>query len=273
MDSPENEAPVGLDDQSTPDAAESEAQSEPEVDAESLRSAVAAAGEQAGLLADIAALKRMTGRMPDLQKRLGEVEKAATKLSQLEASIKRFDALLDSLDGIVPDRALADLRPRDDSSNAELRQQMAELRAQLEGRESDDGEGRTPEQAAWEARWDAATRQVNAYAEKYGFTEADIPQAEWQKAYTANTTLDRQGRVVDYDASAAAIDVIKYIDRERAARERRAEKKDAGSGGVEGSRSPRTGQLTIDQMRRMTAKELMAIPKEERDAALAAANS
>ena len=252
VDSPEEQ----VSDQAPEAAVDTDAQtdSSPEVDMDALRSAIAEAGDDAGLKADILALRRATGHIPGLQQKLSAVERALSDIPSLKQSVARFDALLDALpEGFIPDRQLADLRPRDNSTEAELRAAIAELENRLSPQPAVEAEV-DPALAARMAQWEAADAAVTRYAADKKF-ELSPEDPAWGAAL----------QKFPNDPVSATLDVIKHIDSQIAAKARRDEKADAGSGGNAG-RSTRTGTLTFDRLKTMTQAEVAAIPKAERDA-------
>lgn len=254
----ENTDSAGQVEETTPPSDSEPQDTEPSVDLEALREQIAGAGEQAATKADLEVIKRATGHIPGLQKRLDSLEKALTRVDKVEAAVSRLDALLDALpEGFLTDRQLADLRPRSDDGTAELRDKIAELESKLTGQPQDE-QPIDPALAARMAQWQAADAQVMAYAsdKKFEITPED---PAWERAL----------QKFPNDPTMAALEVIKHIDGEIAAKARREEKAEAGSGG-NGGRSARTGTLTLARMKEMSVDELRAIPIEERNAALAA---
>lgn len=264
-DSPEAVSDGQVDSTSTTDAAAQDSSNEvldstSTVDTDELRAAVDAAGQEAALRADITALKRATGHIPGLQKRLDGLATAIDEIGSLKQSVARFDALLDALpEGLISDRALADLRPRTDSTTDDLRNELAALREELKPKQ-DDEPVIDADQIAFLAKANTATALVNEYAKSKNF-ELDGNDPIWGTALEAHPG----------DLSLAAADVIKYIDAEIARRARVADKADAADGETNGGRGARSTELTWEAMGRMTTAELMRIPREQREAAMAKA--
>lgn len=264
-DSPETVSEGQVDATSTPDAVTEDSSNDvpnPEIDTDELRAAVDAAGQEAALRADITALKRATGHIPGLQKRLDSLQTAIDEIGSLKQSVARFDALLDALpEGLISDRALADLRPTNNTTADELRKQIAALEAKVngEGQQQDEADVDAA-QLAYIAQANAATASVNAYAASKKFDLAgDDPI--WEKALAAHPN----------DLTLAALDVMKYVDGEIARRARIAEKADAAEGSTDSGRNSRDKELTWEAMGRMTTAELLKIPREVREAAMAKA--
>lgn len=248
-------------------AADSDEQvsTEPAVDAEDLKKAIAASGSDAAIKAELEASRRARGHIPELQRRLDTAEKALARLDSIELSNKqlseRFDSLLTNLpDGVLPSGALAGLRPQPGDTSPELMAKIAELEERLnaQGKPRVE-EPEEPAIAAVKAQWDEATTSVTKYATKNNLDPEAIPDAEWSRVLNAFRD----------DPSAAALEMMRYVDREVAAKARREERADAGKGGGQGSRTPRRGAITLEQLKGMTREEVAAIPAEERMAALA----
>jgi hypothetical protein len=235
----------------------------PDVDRDELAAAVQSAADEAGLRAEIANLRRAAGHIPGVQKRIDAVEKAVSRLDATEASVRslsaRLDTLLDAMpEGVISERALAQMRPVADDGSADLRAKIADLENRLTNPDKPDEPDLDPQVIAFRAQWQAATDSVEAYAKRVGYDFSSIGDATWQRAFDANRN----------DPTAGALAIIGYVDEQVAAEKRRGDKKDAMEGGAEDARTPRRGPLTLESMKKMSRAELMAIPYEERMAAL-----
>ena len=221
---------------------------------------VSAAARAAALNADLLAIKRATGHIPGLQSRLDAVERTFKQVESLQATNKQLASRLDSLvtalsdaSLITPGAAQGLLSERSDS-NSELLTKLSELEERLtRGADPEPEPDTDPRVAAYNAQLAAADEAVFAYAKTKGY-EGEIPDAVFQRALAASPN----------DINAAALEVARWIDREVAAVARRADRKDAASGGT-GERSVRKGAVTRAQLENMSIAEVMAIPKEERD--------
>lgn len=222
---------------------------------------ISAAASAAALNADITAIKRATGHIPGLQSRLDAVERAAKQVETLQATNKQLASRLDTLvtalsdaSLITPGAAQSLLSERSDS-NSELLTKLSELEERLtRGSEPEPEPDTDPRVAAYHAaQLAAADEAVFAYAKSKGY-EGEIPDAVFQRALAASPN----------DINSAALEVARWIDREIAAVARRADRKDAASGGT-GERSVRKGSVTAEQIKNMSLAEVLAIPKEERD--------
>lgn len=247
------------------DALDASADAENEIDVDALRTAIGTASEQAAITQELANLKRQAGHVPALQKRFDAVEQRLSRLDGLEASSKalqeRVDALINAFpDGLIPERAIAGLRPTTDP-NASVLAKLEALEARMSGDKAQDEQYEDPSITARKAELAAAQNSVNAYAQAKGFDPTTVPDAVYGRALSANGN----------DTVAAALDVMKYIDSQIAAQGRRGERKDAGAGG-NASRSSRQGAVTLEQISKMSVEEVLKIPAAEREAAMKAAN-
>lgn len=242
--------------------------SDPDIDLEELRAASTQAGIDAATAASITDLRRATGHIPGMQKALNDVQAKVARIDSLEASNKQLADTLNALisaipEGMIPARALDGLRVQRNDSNADILSKIQGLEDRITGGQQQEQPGLTPEQAQFRAAWDTATNSVLAYAERQGYT-GQIPNSVWQDAMRANPA----------DPAAAALQVARYIDQQKASgsqQERRAERQDA-SRGATSSRAGGSGggaPLTLDAMRKMSVTELMRYPAEERERALA----
>ncbi|MCR4338957.1 MAG: hypothetical protein NUW01_03615 [Gemmatimonadaceae bacterium] len=260
-DSPESTAsdgPVTDTAAADADAADSstEGDPKPEIDADALRKELSGAGAQAALAADLASLKRTMGHMPGVQSKLDSLERTmSTEIGSLKQGAARFDAFLDALpEGFISDRAMASLRTAVDS-NGDLRAEIAELKALVSGTPDTD-KPEDPRAAAARGQWDAATASVERYATGKGYDATQIPDAVWQRALEANPS----------DPTAATLEVAAYVDKEVGAAARRAEKKDAASGGADGERLPRTsGATKMSDFKSMSVEQIREFMRTDPD--------
>lgn len=240
-------------------ATEGETLPAPDLDIDSVRGEVASAAAGARAQADLAAIRKATSHIPNLQSRLDAVEKATRKVEALEQSSTQLASRLDSLLGALGDAgyltpsAVSGLRPERGDSNSDLIEKIEELEQRLT-RGNEQAPDVDPAQAEYEAAWNAATASVERYATAKGYDASNIPDAVWSRAYSANPN----------DPTNAALEVARYVESQIAAEARRNERKDAAAGGT-GERAVRKGALTPDSLKKMSVEEIMAIPREERD--------
>lgn len=237
--------------------------SDPDIDLDELRAATSQAGSEAALQTTITDLKRAAGHIPGLQKSLGEVTARLARLDAVEASNKQLaesvNALISALpDGMVPAGVLERLRVRPSDSDSQILQKLQGLEDRINApAQQSEQQTETPEQAAWRGAWDTATQSVFAYAERQGYT-GQIPDSEWRAAMGAHPT----------DPAAAAMEVARYIDRQKAAgsqQERRAERQDASQGATSSRAGGSSGAapLTLDALRKMSVDEVRKYPQAE----------
>lgn len=239
---------------------------EPEYDFEAFGKTLKDAQERAVTRAELDTVKRQAGHVKTLQKELAGLRKQVADGS----SDPRIDAIIDtltaSLDGIITTDAAAALRglrkTEKDAAIAEMQEQIAALK----GEKADAAEEPdvTPEQAALAAAWDAASSAVYTYAKQRGYDADSFTPTDWATAQ----------RIGNGDPTLATKALLAEIDRRvssgGAAGTRRAERRDAASGGPDGVERANTGgALTRAKLLEMSVDEVMAIPRAERNAVLA----
>ena len=233
---------------------------------EEIQKALTETGAEARLAAELEANRRARGHIPELQKRVSAAEKMLGRIDTIELTVKnaaeRLDKIVSSLpDGLLDGQTLAALRPQDNETVTQLNARIQELADQLEAvrnpQKADEPE-LIPEQAQALAEWNGATSTVQKYAQSKGITFAD-DDPQWGRAYRANPD----------DPSVAAIELMRHIDGLSEQKARREERADAASGG-DGSRTPRQGSVSLDQLKKMTRDEVKALDPKVVEAALAA---
>lgn len=220
---------------------------EPDVNPDALRATLEAVRTQS----DLESLKRQAGHVPGLQREVADLKRSVSEITSLKESNQHLagqvNTLLDMFAeaGVLTDRQVQGLRPQRGDSNADL---LAAIDGALEKRlptASTQANEPTPEQLAYMRQADAATAQVEKYAKDKGYDGESIPAAVYTRALEASRG----------DFTAAALDVMRYVDGELAKKNRRAERADAASGGT-GERSARSGALTMSKLKSMTRDEV-----------------
>lgn len=250
-DDTQDSALVDTDAEDSSNAAEDATPAEPDVNTDALKASI----EAARLQADVESLKRSTGHIRGMQSKLDQVERQLAKITDLEQSSQqlasRFDTLLDALEAgnLLEERATRGLRPQRGDSNAEIMAKFESLEQRLTAGPTQAEED--PAAIAFQRAADAATEQVMKYATSKGYDGNQIPDAVWTNALNTNRG----------DFTAAALEVMRYVEGELAKQSRRAERADAASGGV-GERSARKGALTRAALDKMSVAEIRVFDRE-----------
>jgi hypothetical protein len=241
-----------------------------------LRSELAALSAVAATQADIENLRRQAGHIPGVMSRLDKIEKSVTQNPtdpRVDTLIERFNALLEGTDGLIPAETVSKLKVTPPALTKEdvdrsVQERLAELAAQEDQKKTPeiDPELLKSAQVA-DAQWASVAVAVQNFAKAQGIDPATIPAQKYQEAQFK--TFNAQNKFGD--PVAAAEELMAYVKTLKATKDRKGERADAASGGLPNDRgAAQGGTISLTEMEKMTAEQLMKIPRDVRDAALRA---
>ena len=257
------------------DSTNTGATSEPDFDFAGLQKQMADLGESAATKAELDSIKRAAGHIPGVMSKLDALEKrleGGITDPRVDAILERLNLLIDGASPLLPEETTSKLRAPEKPLTAEdVDKQVSDRLAAIAAEE--DAKRGAPQELDPEtqravtiadAQWAAAATAIGEYATKIGIDIGLLKPEDFQQVQLS--TFSSTHPFGDPIAGATAL--MKKLDELKAAEGRRSERADASKGKLPAG--TQSGTLTLAAMDAMTDKQLMNIPRAERDAALRA---
>jgi hypothetical protein len=212
---------------------------------------------------------RQLGQVKTLQSAVSKLEKSQVDGDSVAANSEILGALIAALPSVLDtsDPAFAQLRTlQEKRAQAEVtRDAIAKMREDVAGDTpvSDDGTGNalSNEDAA---AWNTASSLVNGYAKAKGVDPTSVEKSVWDKAIADSMGQPQRAAELMYKVVDDLVEGSDSRQSNRAARKAAGQK----GNGPDKSGSSDGGSLTLAKLRKMTQKQIMALPTEEVDKVL-----